>query len=118
MKSGGARLYGVTSFEATGSGMGVYMKNLKEKIWLAWYPYLAFHYPQDYRGADAVVSILLDKKGDVKIVRLVESQGSALFASYCLEAVQKASSFGPLPEEILALIGKDELELKFGFHYR
>ena len=118
MKSGGARLYGVTSFEATGSGMGVYMKNLKEKIWLAWYPYLAFHYPQDYRGADAVVSILLDKKGDVKIVRLVESQGSTLFASYCLEAVQKASSFGPLPEEILALIGKDELELKFGFHYR
>lgn len=116
-KSSGAKLDGLTSFEATGSGMGVYMKNLKEKIWLAWYPYLAFKYPQDYRGASALVSILLDKKGDVKIVRVLEERGSPVFAAFCMESIQRASGFGALPEEILALVGKDELELKFRFRY-
>ena len=118
IKSPGARLFGQTSFEATGSGMGEYMKNLKERIWLAWFPYLAYQYPQDFRGADAIVSFTLDPKGQVKIVQLVDSVGSPVFASYCMEAVQRASGFGPVPREILALIGKDELEIKFGFHYR
>jgi outer membrane biosynthesis protein TonB len=117
-QSHGAALFGVTSFEATGSGMGEYMKNLKEKIWLAWFPYLAFHYPQDTRGADAVVSITLDAQGKVKILRLIENEGSPVFATYCLEAIQRAGTFGPLPEEILILTGKDEFEIKFGFHYR
>lgn len=116
--STGARLFGQTSFEATGSGMGAYMKNMKEKIWLAWFPYLAFVYPSDFRGADAVLSITLDKEGTVKIVRVVESAGTPLFASYCMEAIQRAGSFGPLPEEILVLLGKDEIEMRFGFHYR
>jgi outer membrane biosynthesis protein TonB len=116
--SHGAQLYGTTSFEATGSGMGEYMKNLKEKIWLNWFPYLMTRYPQDFKTADAVLSILLNEKGDVKIVKLVESDGSPLFAAFCVEAVQRASNFGPVPKEILALVGKDELELKFGFHYK
>ncbi len=118
IKSPGAMLFGQTSFEATGSGMGEYMKRLKEKIWLAWFPYIAFQYPQDFRGADVVVSFMLDPKGDVKIVRVLDSAGSPLFASYCVEAVQKASGFGALPKEILELTGKDGLEIKFGFHYR
>ena len=118
IKSPGAQLFGQTSFEATGSGMGEYMKNLKEKIWLAWFPYLAYRYPQDFRAADVVVSMVLDAQGKVKIVRIVDSIGSDVFASYCLEAIQRASGFGPVPKEILALIGKDELEIKFGFHYR
>ncbi|OIO37482.1 MAG: hypothetical protein AUJ72_04465 [Candidatus Omnitrophica bacterium CG1_02_46_14] len=117
-KSPGAMLFGQTSFEATGSGMGEYMKNLKEKIWLSWFPYLAFQYPQDFRGSDAVVSIFIEPKGEVKIVKILDSVGSPLFASYCVEAVQKASGFGPLPREILDLVGKDGLEIKFGFHYR
>lgn len=116
-RSSGAKFYGFTSFEATGSGMGQYMKNLKERIWFAWYPYLAFKYPQDYRGANALVSVVLNKKGEVESVRILESQGSPLFAAFCVESVRKASGFGPLPEELLALIGKDELELKFRFHY-
>jgi outer membrane biosynthesis protein TonB len=116
--SHGAQLYGVTSFEATGSGMGVYMKNLKEKIWLNWFPYLVSRYPQDFKTADAVLDITLNEKGDVKIVKLVESEGSPLFAAFCMESVQRASNFGAVPKEILALVGKDELELKFGFHYK
>ena len=87
IKSNAAQLFGITSFEATGSGMGQYMKKLKEKIWLSWFPYLVFQYPQDYRGADAVISITLDSEGDVKIVQVVESSGSPVFASYCVEAV-------------------------------
>lgn len=117
-QSQGAALFGITSFEATGSGMGEYMKNLKEKIWLAWFPYLAFQYPQDFRGADVVLSMTLNAEGEVKIVKIIASEGSPLFATYCVEAVQRASSFGPVPPEILALIGKDDFELKFGFHYR
>lgn len=116
--SKGTRLRGQVSFEATGSGMGVYMKNLKEKIWLAWFPYLAFNYPTDFRGADAVLKISIDRSGRVRQVSIHESGGSQLFASYCVEAVQRAGDFGPLPEEILALLGKDELEILFGFHYR
>ncbi len=116
-KSRGASLYGFTSFEATGSGMGEYMKNMKERIWLAWYPYLAFHYPQDYRGASVLLSVVLNKEGQVKIVRVIESRGSDIFAAYCMEAMQRASGFGPVPEEALAIIGKDELEIRFGFHY-
>ncbi|MBI4352645.1 MAG: hypothetical protein HY593_01840 [Candidatus Omnitrophica bacterium] len=117
-RSRGAKLYGLVSFEATGSGMGQYMKNLKERVWLAWFPYLAFQYPQDFRGADAVIGFTLNKNGEVKIVRVVESRGSPVFAAYCMQAVQRASGFGGLPEEILALLGKEELEIKFGFHYR
>lgn len=116
--SGGAKLFGMTSFEATGSGMGVYMKNLKEKIWLSWFPYLAFNYPMDFRGADAVISITLTPKGDVRSVRIVESSGSPLFASYCVEAVQRISNFGDIPSEMLALLKKDEFEILFAFHYR
>jgi len=117
-KSKGAELFGVTSFEATGSGMGVYMKNLKEKIWLSWFPYLAFKYPMDFKSADAVISFTLNQKGEVKIVKMVESQGSPLFASICMDAIQRASGFGEVPKEMLALMGKDEIEIKFGFHYR
>lgn len=116
--SRGGRFMGMTSFEATGSGMGVYMKNLKERVWLAWFPYLIAKYPLDYRTADVVLSITLSAKGEVKNVQVLESQGSPLFAAFCVEAIQKASGFGPLPKEILALVGKDELEIKFGFHYR
>ncbi len=117
-KSGGATLYGMVSFEATGSGMGEYMKRLKERVWLAWFPYLSFKYPLDARGASAVVSFVLDANGEIKRMQLLQSDGSGVFASYCLEAVRKAAGFGPLPKEILALLGKDELEIKFGFNYR
>ncbi len=117
-RSFGARLIGMTSFEATGSGMGEYMKNLKDRVWLSWFPYIAFKYPQDFKTADAVISITISAKGDVKMLQVVESEGSPTFASFCMEAIQRASNFGPLPQEILALIGKDELEIKFGFHYR
>ncbi len=117
-QSRGAALFGATSFEATGSGMGEYMKNLKEKIWLAWFPYLAFQYPQDFRGADAVISFTLNAKGEVKIVRILESEGSPLFSAFCVESIQRAGNFGPVPQELLALLGKDELEIRFGFHYR
>lgn len=117
VKPQGAQLYGTTSFEATGSGMGVYMKNLKEKIWLAWFPYLVVHYPKDFKSADAVVNFKLNAKGEVKIVELVESKGSPLFAAFCVESIERAGSFGPLPQEILDLVGKDELEIKFAFYY-
>ena len=116
-RSHGAQLYGVTSFEATGSGMGEYMKNLKEKIWLAWFPYLVIHYPKDFQTADALVSIHLNAQGQVKIVELAENTGSPLFAAFCMEAIQSAGAFGPVPQEILDLLGKDELEIKFAFHY-
>ncbi|MBI3315382.1 MAG: TonB family protein [Candidatus Omnitrophica bacterium] len=117
LKSPGAALFGQTSFEATGSGMGAYMKNLKEKVWLAWFPYLAFRYPQDHRGADVVISFTLNASGELEMVRVLQSEGSPHFAVYCVEAIQRASPFGPLPSEILALVGKDELEIRFGFHY-
>lgn len=115
--SKGARLYGVTSFEATGSGMGVYMKRLKEKIWANWFPYVAFKFPRDFRGADAVIRFTLDAKGRVKSAKVVESKGTPIFAAFCVEAVERARNFGPLPKEILALTGKDDLEISFGFHY-
>jgi len=115
--SHGAQLYGATSFEATGSGMGQYMKNMKDKIWLAWFPYLAFHYPKDFRSADAVVQFTLNSRGEVRMVKIADSQGSPMFAAFCVEAVQRAGIFGPLPEEILDLMGKDELEVKFAFHF-
>lgn len=118
LKSAGARLYGMVSFEATGSGMGVYMKNLKEKIWINWFPYLVFQYPADARGARAVVSFTLNAKGEIKAMKIVEREGSPAFATFCLEAVKKAGGFGELPKEILGLLGKDELEIKFGFNYR
>lgn len=117
-RGAGARMEGMTSFEATGSGMGAYMKNLKERVWLQWYPYLAFQYPIDSRSADAVISFVIDKRGEVKQVQVVESYGSPQFADFCMQAIQKASGFGELPTEIRALIGKDELEMKFAFHYR
>ena len=93
------------------------MKKLKEKIWLAWFPYLAAHYPKDFKTADALVSFTLNSQGQVRIVRLVESKGSPLFSAFCMESVQRASPFGPLPREILDLLGKDEMEIQFAFHY-
>lgn len=116
-KALGASLQGMTSFEATGSGMGVYMKELKEKIWLAWFPYLAFKYPTDFAMADTVLAIVIGKDGRLRSVRLVESRGTNVFADFCIESVQRAAPFRPLPEELLALLPKDELEIYFAFHY-
>ena len=116
-KSKGAKFYGVTSFEATGSGMGVYMERLKEKIWTHWFPYVAFKFPRDFRGADAVIRFKLDASGKVLSARVVESKGTPLFAVFCMEAVERAGNFGTLPKEILVLTGKEELEINFGFHY-
>lgn len=116
-RSHGAQVYGKTSFDATGSGMGAYIRGMKEKIWLAWFPYLAFHYPKDFRAADAVIAFKLDKDGRLMSVSVAESDGSGLFAAFCVEAVQRAAPFGPLPEEILDLTGKDELEAQFAFHF-
>ena len=101
-----------------GSDMGIYMKNVKERIWLAWFPYLAFQYPTDFQAADAVVSFTIDPKGEVKTVKVTSSYGSPVFSTFCTEAVQRASGFGPVPKEILAILGKDELEIRFAFHYR
>ncbi len=117
-KSSGAKIYGMTSFEATGSGMGVYMKNLKEKIWAVWFPNVSFKYPQDFHTADVVIGFVLDSKGDVKILQVLEDGGNPTFAGYCLDSIQKAGNFGPLSQEIIALLGKEELEIKFAFHYR
>ena len=97
--------------------MGAYMKNMKEKIWMAWFPYLAFHYPKDFKTADAVLEFRLDKQGQLRVIQVGSSEGSPLFAAFCIEAVQRAAPFGPLPQEILDLIGKDELEVTFAFHY-
>ena len=116
-RSKGALLRGLTSFEATGSGMGEYMKNLKDKLWLKWFPYLSFKYPSDFKSAEAVLRIRLDKNGEVKSVVLIDNTGSDVFATFCIEAVQRASPYGPLPEEILALVGQDGLEITFAFHY-
>ena len=116
-KSRGAQLYGLTSFEAAGSVMGEYMKNLKERIWMAWFPYLMVHYPKDFKTADTLVAITLSAKGEVKGVTLIENKGSALFAAFCMESVRRAGPFGPIPQEILDLSGKEELEIKFAFHY-
>ena len=116
-RSHGAQLYGVTSFEATGSGMGVYIRNMKEKIWLSWFPYLVVHYPKDFKSADALMSFTLDVQGNIKTVKILEQKGSPLFAAFCAESIQRVGSFGPLPREILDLTGKDELEIKFAFHY-
>ena len=116
--AGGARLSGTTSFDAMGSDVGIYMKNLKEKIWLAWYPYLAFQYPNDFRAADALLQITLSPEGEVKQVKVLSSYGSPVFTTFCAEAIQRASGFGPIPKEILALLGKEVLEIQFAFHYR
>ena len=117
-KSKGASLNGVTSYDAMGSDMGVYMKNVKEKIWLAWFPYITFQYPNDFRAADAVIRFTLNAKGELKNMRVLDSYGSRVFTTFCLDSVQRASGFGPVPKEILALLGKDELEIWFTFHYR
>ena len=114
----GAKLYGMTAFESKGTAMGVYMQNLKEKMWLAWFPSIGFKYPPEHRTADAVIGITLDRQGRVKFVKIVQSWGSPLFATYCMEAVQRAGSFGPVPEEIFALSGKEDVEINFAFHYR
>jgi len=118
VRSKGASLNGFTSFEATGSGMGEYMKNLKDKIWLSWFPYIAFQYPSDFHTADAIINVTLDAKGDVKKAEILHSEGTPIFAAYCMEAIRKAGGFGALPRELLALLGKEEFEIKFGFHYR
>ena len=108
----------MTSFEATGSGMGEYMKNVKERIWGAWFPPISFKFPTDFHGADAVISFTLDAAGDVKILKIVEDGGNMVFSSYCMDAIQRASGFGKVPPEILALSGKDDLEIRFSFHIR
>ena len=115
--SSGAQIYGVAAYEAMGTGMGTYMKHLKEKIWLTWFPYLSFHYPKDFRSADAVIEFTLDKSGQVKAVRIADQKGSPLFASFCVEAIQRAAPFGPLPQDVLDLMGRDDLEINFAFHY-
>ena len=117
-KSRGASLSGVTSYDAMGSDMGIYMKNVKERVWLAWFPYLSFQYPNDFQAADAVVLFTVDQKGNVKTVKVLESYGSSLFSTFCTQVIQRASGFGEVPKEILALLGKDELEIRFAFHYR
>ena len=116
-RSHGAQVYGMTSFDATGSGMGQYMKNLKERIWLAWFPYLSFHYPKDFRSADAVIQFTLDKEGQVRNVQVASLEGSPVFAAFCMEAVQRASPFGLVPTEVMDLTGRDELDVQFAFHF-
>ncbi len=116
-RSAGAKFLGEASFEATGSGMGVYMKNLKEKIWVEWFPYVAFKFPRDFKSADAVVEFSLNSHGKVKSAKVIQSKGSPLFAAFCVEAVKHAADFGELPKELLDLTGKDEITISFAFHY-
>lgn len=116
--SAGARIDGQVSFEATGSGMGVYMKNLKERIWMEWFPYLATQYPLDFKTADAVIVFTIAPDGAVKSVKVLEHDGSPVFAEYCAGAIRNIKNFGKIPTEILALLEKEELEIQFAFHYR
>jgi outer membrane biosynthesis protein TonB len=116
-QSRGVQLSGETSFEAMGTDMGVYFKNMKERIWLAWFPYLSIHYPKDFRSADVLVRFYLSPAGEVVKVETLNYKGSPLFAAFCMEAVKKAGPYGPVPPDVLALLGQDELEVKFGFHF-
>jgi TonB family protein len=114
----GAQMQGEASFEAVGTDAGAYVKVVKEKIWKAWFPYVMSNYPKDFKEANAVVSFVLDPNGDLKAVNIIQSQGSPVFAAFCVEAVQSAAPFGPPPKEALQIWGRDEIEIKFGFHYR
>ncbi len=116
-QSRGAQISGETSFEAMGSDMGIYFKNMKERIWLSWFPYLSIHYPKDFRSADVIVQFYLSGDGEVLRTEVLDYKGSPLFAAFCMEAVKKAGPFGKVPPDVLALLGKDELEVKFGFHF-
>lgn len=116
-RSHGAQVYGRTSFEATGSGMGRYMKDMKERIWLTWFPYLAIHYPKDFRSASATIGFTIAADGRLLDVRVVAGEGGEIFAAFCVEAIQKASPFGPLPAEILDLTNRDDLDAQFVFNF-
>ena len=93
------------------------MRNMKERIWLAWFPYLAFHYPKDFRAAKAVISFRLSSDGRLMSVDVVESEGGDVFSAFCVEAIQRAAPFGNLPDEVMDLTGKDELDVQFGFNF-
>ena len=97
--------------------MGKYMRSLKEKIWLQWFPYISYQYPKDFKSADALLEFKISKEGDVLDVKILDNKGSPLFAVFCAEAVRRVVNFGALPEEYLGVSGKNELEVKFAFHF-
>ncbi len=115
--SRGAKDHGITAFEATGTDMGAYTKNLKEKIGIQWLPYLMIHYPKDFKSADAKVSMVLNPQGELISATLISYRGSPLYAGHCMNAIAKASPFGAVPKEALVLTGKEEVEIVFEFHY-
>jgi TonB family protein len=50
---------------------------------------------------EVLVVFVLDKAGEVKRVKLVDSMGYKVLNKSCVEAVQMSKNFGKVPEELL-----------------
>lgn len=107
---------GTPSFAATGSDLGRYIKEMKEKIWIQWFPFVAMTYHQNI-STEIVVHYRIMPDGQLQDLVAHRVEGDAFLAEHTLAAIRKAAPFGPLPLEALEQSPDRSLRVVFTFYY-
>lgn len=110
---------GYDSFQAQGSGLGKYLKQLREKIGLKFHQMVLFHYKTNYIfESKTSVEFSIAKDGSLKKLETFFIEGDPMFPEYCKTVVNAASPFLVIPDSIDRYLEDDNtLKIKFMFGY-
>jgi TonB family protein len=102
----------VISLDTTKSKYISYFKHIRDKLYIVWrYPLAARN-----NGVQGTARILfvIDRSGELKEVRLLETSGSSILDKEALRAIRAAGPFGPFPSDWI----EKELRISARFIYR
>lgn len=114
LDGGVSRVGKVLSFDTISTEWGTYIKKPNLKV-AAYWNYLLQEKYMGQKGV-VVVGFTLLANGEIQNVKVVETNMNLILTAACVEAIQKASPFAPIPESVRALKGNN-IELTWGFYF-
>jgi len=117
LPEGGVERFGDVTFNARKHELGAYIRTLKHRIWLKWFPMVEFKYNSLAITSKTAVGFKVQPDGSLGDIQIVEHRGDEYLKAIATSAVSEAAPFDPLPEGFESLDGEDTLDIVFTFHY-
>ncbi len=94
----------------------IYFLNMRKKVgerWMEFFP--VFQYYQGIiKSGEVVVRFIVDEYGNVIQPTVIKSYGYSILDQSCVNAIEYARNFGPLPEKLRT---KKQIVVDFRFIY-
>jgi outer membrane biosynthesis protein TonB len=108
--SGSISNRGISSVNALGTPLGRYEKILKDAIGSRWYAYMDAR--RDLTNIGTLqVHFFIDRRGQVKNLKITENTSNEAFANICLQAILEAQ-LPPIPDDVASTLPSEGLEIE------